>query len=295
VLEKGCVLVGVGTRDAVQKAELLVGPVVEGVVERMSPDIDYRDLVVNNRKVVGVPVKEVANDVQHPVVVSRIRRGGVHITPVPEETLELGDQVRVVAPRAELEALTLLIGNPLKDISETDFLSFSLGLILGVALGMVPIPLFGDRVVRLGFAGGPLVVALILGRLGRTGPIVWTMPANVNLTLRQIGILFFLAGVGTMAGGSFVHTFMTRGTELLLAGVLVTLISAVVTILLAHKVLHYDMISTYGLIAGIHTQPAALSFASSHTGSDQPNVSYAAVYPVALIAKIILAQIIVGF
>jgi putative transport protein len=120
------------------------------------------------------------------------------------------------------------------------------------------------------------------------------MPANVNLTLRQLGILFFLAGVGTRAGGSFVQTFLSHGVELLLVGAAVTLISTAVILLIAHRILGYDMVSTYGLMAGVHTQPAALAFASSHTGSDHPNVSYAAVYPVALIAKIILAQLLVG-
>lgn len=196
--------------------------------------------------------------------------------------------------RADLERVTQLIGNPLKDVTETDFLSFSLGLILGVLVGMIPIPFFGHRSVQLGFAGGPLIVGLILGRVGRTGPIVWTMPTNANLTLRQLGIILFLAGIGTRAGGSFVHTFMTQGVQLLLFGAAITLLSTLIIILVSNKLLGYDMVSTYGILAGIHTQPAALAFANSHTGSESPNVSYTAVYPIALILKIVLAQVLVG-
>jgi putative transport protein len=294
VLQEGDVLVGVGARGAVKKAELLIGPSVQDRVEQSSPEIEYRDLVVINRKVVGIEVDQLSRVVGHPVIVSRIRRGGVHITPHPGATLELGDQVRVVTHRGDLDRVTTVIGNPLKDISEADFLSFSLGLVLGVAVGMIPIPFFGGHILRLGFAGGPLVVGLILGRLGRTGPIVWTMPANASLTLRQLGILFFLAGVGTRAGDSFVQTFLSQGPALLLTGAAITLASTFTIVLVANRWFGYDMISTFGIMAGIHTQPAALAFANNHTGSESPNISYAAVYPVALIAKIILAQILVG-
>lgn len=294
VLQQGDVLVGVGSRAAAHKAELLVGPVVQERVEQSSPEIEYRDLVVINRKVVGIGVGELERVVGHPVIVSRIRRGGVHITPAPGTTLELGDQVRVVTHQEDLDRVTAIIGNPLKDISEADFLSFSFGLVLGVAVGMIPIPFFGGHIVRLGFAGGPLVVGLILGRLGRTGSIVWTMPANASLTLRQLGILFFLAGVGTRAGDSFVQTFLTQGPTLLLTGAVITIVSTATIVLVANRWFGYDMVSTYGIMAGVHTQPAALAFASKHTGSENPNIGYAAVYPVALIAKIILAQVLVS-
>ena len=294
VLAEGDVLVGVGSLANLGKAELLVGPTVTEAVERLSPDIEYRDLVVINRKVAGTEVAALAALVGRPVIVSRIRRGGVQITPLADATLEMGDQVRVVAHRDALARVTQVIGDPLKDVSEADFLSFSLGLVLGVAVGMVPVPFFGDRVIRLGFAGGPLVVGLVLGRLGRTGPIVWTMSSNASLTLRQLGILFFLAAVGTRSGGSFVQTVTHQGAALLATGALVTASSAALVLVLARRVFGLDAISSYGILAGIHTQPAALAFASAHTGSDSANISYAAVYPVALIAKIVIAQVLVG-
>jgi len=293
VLEEGDILVGVGSKAAVQKAELLVGPTVGEAMERFSPEIGHRDLLVINRKLTGATAAELAVELGHPVVVSRIRRGGVHITPRPETTLELGDQIRVVAHRGDLDRLTALVGDPLKDISEADFLSFSLGLVLGVLVGMIPIPLGGGHVVKLGFAGGPLVTGLLLGRAGRTGPIVWTLPVNASMTLRQLGLLFFLAGVGTRAGGSFVHTLATEGLTLFFVGAAITVVSLALTLVVARRFFHYDAISAYGIVAGIHTQPAALAFANSHTGSESPNISYAAVYPVALIAKIIVAQLLV--
>jgi putative transport protein len=294
VLAEGDVLVGVGSETALRKAELLVGPTVGDALDRFSPELGHRDLLVINRQVAGETVAALGARLGHPMVVSRIRRGGgVQITPLPDTTLEVGDQIRVVAHRADLDAVTKLVGDPLKDISEADFLSFSLGLVLGVLVGMIPIPLGGGHVVRLGFAGGPLVVGLVLGRIGRSGPIVWTMPVNASMTLRQLGLLFFLAGVGTLAGGSFVHTLATEGLTLFFVGAAITTVSLALTLVVARRVFHYDAISAYGIVAGIHTQPAALAFANSHTGSESPNISYAAVYPVALIAKIILAQLLV--
>ncbi len=292
-LQEGDVLVGVGSADAVRKAQLLIGPLAQESVERLSPGIDYRDLVVRERRLAGVPVARTADLVGRPLIVSRLRRGAVQITPRPETELELGDQIRVVAHRDDLDRVTAVVGDPLKDYSEADFLSFSFGLILGVLLGQVAIPLPGGQTVSLGFAGGPLVVALILGRLGRTGPIVWSMPLNANLTMRQLGLLFFLGGIGVRAGGSFIHTFEDQGVRLLVVGGLATILSAGLSVWLAHRVFHYDMISAYGVVAGVHTQPAALAFANAHTGAETPALSYAAVYPVALIVKIVLAQILV--
>lgn len=293
VLAEGDVLVGVGSPAAAHKAELLVGPTVGDAMERFSPEIGHRDLLVINRKVAGATAAELAALLGAPVVVSRLRRGGVHITPGQDTTLEAGDQIRVVAHREDLDRLTRLVGDPLNDISEADYLSFSLGLVLGVLVGMIPIPLGGGHVVRLGFAGGPLVTGLVLGRLGRTGPVVWTMPVNASMTLRQLGLLFFLAGVGTRAGGSFVHTLASEGLTLFFVGGAITVVSLVLTLVAARRFFGYDAISAYGIVAGIHTQPAALAFANSHTGSESPNISYAAVYPVALIAKIIVAQLLV--
>jgi len=159
---------------------------------------------------------------------------------------------------------------------------------------MLPIPLPGGNTIRLGLAGGPLLVALVLGRLERTGRITWAIPISANLTLRQIGLLLFLAGVGTRAGYSFVTTMATSGPRLLLAGAGITFGVTLATLIVGHKALKIPFDSMTGLISGVQTQPACLAFAASQAKSETPNIAYAAVYPVATIAKIILAQILVG-
>jgi putative transport protein len=168
-------------------------------------------------------------------------------------------------------------------------------MVLGLLVGMVAVPLGGGVSIKLGFAGGPLVVALILGALHRTGPLVWHIPYSANLTLRQIGLVFFLAGVGTRAGYDFITTLKAGGGLVIFAaGALVTMTVALLSLFIGHKLLKIPMGRMLGVLAGIQTQPALLGFAVNQTGDEEPNVGYAAVYPIALIAKIVLAQIVLA-
>jgi putative transport protein len=146
----------------------------------------------------------------------------------------------------------------------------------------------------LGLAGGPLIMAMILGTLGRTGPLVWNLPYSANLTLRQIGLILFLAGVGTRAGYSFVTTLTQGGgIFIFLAGACITLAAAFTTLWVGHKLLKIPMSLLIGMLAGLQTQPAVLGFALEQTHNDLPNVGYATVYPVATITKILMAQLLI--
>jgi putative transport protein len=168
-------------------------------------------------------------------------------------------------------------------------------MVLGVLFGMMPIPLPGGNSIRLGLAGGPLLMALALGKMERTGRITWAIPISANFTLRQIGLLLFLAGVGTRAGFDFVQTLHTSGPQLLLAGALITFAVTLATMLVGYKLLKIPFDALTGIVSGIQTQSACLAFATSQTRSDAPNIAYAGMYPVATIAKIILAQILVSW
>ncbi|MHB8095946.1 MAG: aspartate-alanine antiporter-like transporter, partial [Candidatus Aminicenantales bacterium] len=189
---------------------------------------------------------------------------------------------------------TRYFGDSLHSIAETDFLSLSLGIVIGVFVGLIPIPLPGGMSFKLGFAGGPLIVALILGRLQRTGPIRWVIPTSANLVLRQTGLVFFLAGIGTKAGFSFISTIRGGGIRILLAGALITSFATVVAIVVAFKSLKIPMSAAMGMMSGLQTQPACLAYANQQVRSDQPNIWYAAVYPASMVAKIIIAQILVS-
>jgi putative transport protein len=215
------------------------------------------------------------------------------MVPTPDTVLEMGDRIRVITQRENMDRATQYFGDSLKSISETDYLSLSLGIVLGVFLGMIPIPLPHGLSFTLGFAGGPLIAGLILGRLERTGPITWEMPFNANLVLRQVGLVFFLAAIGTRAGDGFRTTFQSGGWGLIAAGAILTTVVTLTTIFVGQKYLRLPMAAVMGLMAGIQTQPACLAYANQQTDSDSPNIWYATVYPASMVAKIILAQLIV--
>jgi putative transport protein len=228
--------------------------------------------------------------------VTRVRRGDSDLLAHGDTVLALGDRVRVVTDPAHMESVSDFFGDSYRALSEVNILTLSLGLALGLLVGLIPIPLPGGVRLSLGYAGGPLLVALILGTLERTGPLVWTLPYSANLTLRQIGLILFLAGIGTRAGSSFLTTFTQgNGLELLLAGALTTCTIVLATLWIGYKLLHIPMSILVGMTAGLQTHPALLSFAAEQTGNDAPTLGYAAVYPVAIIAKIIIAQLLLAW
>jgi putative transport protein len=294
ILESGNLIVAVGDTEAMERALLLFG---EQTTEQMPEGIDgisYRRIFVSNKELAGKTIKELRIHRHLQATITRLRRGDVDFVPTPDTTLELGDRIRVVAPKDQMDKVTKLFGDSLKSIAETDYLSLSLGIVLGVFIGMVPIPLPHGLTFKLGFAGGPLIAGLILGRLGKTGPVIWEIPYNANLVLRQVGLVFFLASIGTKAGGGFGATFQHGGLGLILAGGIITSVVTVSTILIGYKYLKLPMMAVMGMMSGIQTQPACLAYANQQTDSELPNVWYATVYPAAMVAKIILAQIIVS-
>ena len=270
----------------------------ERSAERLELDrrvLDMRRVFVSRRGVVGRPLASLGLQRRFGAIVTRVRRGDVDLLADDETTLELGDRVRVVAPRTRMDEVSRWLGDSLRDLSEIDVMSFGLGIALGLLVGTVPIPLPGGTVFRLGIAGGPLVVGLVLGTLGRTGPVVWTLPYSANLTLRQIGLILFLAGVGTRSGYAFVHE-LTEGHGLLLlgCGAAVSVAVALFTLVVGYRVLKIPMGVLSGILAGITTQPAVLAFAGEQAKNDLPSVGYAEVYPMATIAKLLAAQLLLS-
>jgi putative transport protein len=270
-----------------------LGEVAEERLDLDRSEFDFRRIFVSSQKVAGHRLKELNLPQQYSAVVTRIRRGDVEIVPHGETVLELGDRVRVVTRRENMPALSTLFGDSYRAISEIDILTFSLGLAMGLLVGIIPFPLPGGITVRLGFAGGPLIMALILGARGRTGPIVWNLPYSVNLVLRQFGLILFLAAVGTRAGYAFFTTLNQNSTlPIFLAGGLITFMVSLLSLWIGYRFLKIPLSMVIGMLAGIQTQPAALSYALEQTGNDLPNIGYANVYPTALICKILLAQVL---
>jgi putative transport protein len=294
-LEPGDLVTVVGPAQELDEVTTGLGEVSQEPLAHDRSVLDYRRIFVSNPEVVGRRLAELDLPGRFGAVATRLRRGDVDMLPQENTVLEPGDRIRVLTRRDKLDEVSRFFGDSYRAISEIDILSFSLGLALGLLLGAVPIPLPGGVDLKLGFAGGPLVVALVLGWLGRTGRFVWGLPYSANLTLRQIGLVMFLAGVGTRSGHAFFSTLTQGGgLSLLIAGGLITFTVSLATLVLGHKVLGIPMSVLTGLLGGLQTQPAVLGFALEQTKNDLPNVGYTTVYPLATVSKIILAQVLLA-
>jgi putative transport protein len=294
VLERNDQVVAVGDADALQRARLVFGEEAKEPLAQGLGGISYRRIFVSNKAVVGKTIRELNLSRNLHAVITRVRRGDVDIVPKPDTVLEMGDRIRVHTHRENMQRITKYFGDSVKSISETDYLSLSLGIVLGFFLGMIPIPLPHGLTFKLGPAGGPLIAGLILGRLERTGPIIWEMPLNANLVLRQVGLVFFLAAIGTKAGDGFLATIQSGGWWLIAAGAILTTVIATTTILIGYRFLKLPMAAVMGIVSGIQTQSACLAYANQQTDSDLPNIWYTTVYPASVVAKILLAQVIVS-
>jgi putative transport protein len=293
-LEPGDLATVVGPASVLNTVVSTLGEESIEHIERESGALSMRRLFVSSSKVVGLPIGALDLHGKFGAVVTRVRRGDADMPISGKTILRLGDRVRVVAPHAKMKDVAHYFGDSYRAASEIDILTFSLGLTLGLLAGLLPLPVPGEAEVHLGAAGGPLVVGLILGALTRTNGMVWSIPYGANLTLRQLGLTLFLAGVGTKAGFGFV-TMVTSagGLGLLAAGGAITFITAMTTLLLGRR-FGIDGSSLIGMTAGIHTQPAVLGFANERAGNDLPNVGYASVYPIATVSKIVLAQLLMA-
>jgi putative transport protein len=285
----------VGTPEDLKKVTAFLGEESDEHLDLDRTEFDFRRMFVSNPSVVGHRLGDLNLTTQFGAVATRVRRGDVEMLASDNTVLELGDRVRITARRQDLEAIARFMGDSYRALSEIDILTFSLGISIGLLVGAIPIPLPGGLVFTLGFAGGPLIVALILGALGRTGPLVWSLPFSANLTLRQIGLIMFLAGVGTKAGYAFISTFTQGGgVYLFIAGALITTLVSLTTLWIGYRLLKIPMSLLIGLLAGLQTQPAVLGFGQEQTGNDLPNLGYASMFALAVIVKIIVAQLLIA-
>ena len=284
----------VGPRDAVQRAMDHLGHrVIRHLAEDRS-DVDFRRFIVSRGQIAGRTVGELDIPGRFGGIVTRIRRGDLDLLAADDSILELGDRVRVVLPREHIPAVSALFGDSERQVSEVDALSLGIGIALGLLLGMLEIPLPGGVSFALGAAAGPLVVGMILGRLERTGPVVWGLPKPANLTIRQLGLLLFLAATGLASGQAFAAAVFTPlGARILIAGVVVVTVSAILFVVWA-RTIGVSGTRAAGALPGLVGQPAVLAYANERVTDERIDAGYAAIFALGIIAKILLVQVIVG-
>jgi putative transport protein len=294
VLQIGDAIAAVGTPAALDKFQRVVGRRSDEDLRRAPGNVTFRRVVVTHQGVLGKTLGELALDTRHGVVVSRVTRADMELAAGDDLRLQFGDMVQVVGDEATLEQTAKLLGNSVKELNETHFIPLFIGIFLGIVAGTMPIAFPGlPQPVRLGLAGGPLIVALVLGRIGRIGKLVCHMPVNANLAFREFGIALFFAAVGLAAGPKFfASVFSSNGLLWLGAGLCITILPLMLVGLFARAVLKTNYAVLSGLIAGSVTDPPALAFATNITRSDAPTVAYATVYPLTMFLRILCAQIL---
>ncbi len=296
VLHEGDLLSIIGTPENVDAAVRELGISAEQQLDLDRSAYDFRRVFVSNHHLVGKKLSDLDLPEKFGAIVTRVRRGDIELLATDDLVLELGDRVRFVAPRSQVKPISDFFGDSYRSLSEINWLSLGVGIALGLLVGMIPISLPGGIQFKLGEAGGPLIVALILSALRRTGPIVWSLPYSANLTLRQFGLTLLLAGIGIRSGYTFLSTLQNAGgLQILLAGAIVSLATAFLVLLIAYKLLKIPFGLAIGMMAAVHTQPAVQAYAISQAKNDLPNHGYAMAFPMATIAKILLAQLLVVF
>jgi putative transport protein len=285
----------VGTRAKLGEFETMIGRESQASLGDIPSDLTTERLYVTKPSVLGKTLGQLNFEHFYGTVVTRITRAGIEFAASNQARLEFGDSLFVVGPAEGVAKIAEIVGNKMEALNSPHLVPAFVGIMLGVILGSLPIVLPGTPApVRLGLAGGPLLVALFLSRIGRIGPLIWYMVPGANLVIRELGITLFLACVGLKSGSKLLEVLLSgNGVAWLLAGVVLTLIPLATVGLVARKFLRIDYPTICGVLAGSMTDPPALAFATSFTKSDLPLTAYAAVYPLVMILRVFLVQILV--
>jgi putative transport protein len=289
VLVTGDIIKAVGTVNAIERIELLLGKITDIEIPR-SGTYEVKWYVVSNDAVVNKTISELNLLENYSATITRIRRASIDLAPHPTTRIKYGDKILISCSTGNVPAVTQLFGNSLKRIGQTSFLPVAFGIVIGVIVGAIAIPLAGIS-LKLGLTGGVLLSSIFLSWKGKVGSIIWNLPGPANQILRQLGLLLFLTPVGLNAGQSLVLAIQEHGAILFLFGALITLIPMVVTVLTGRFLLKINFLSILGALTGGMTSTPGLSATDSMTESDAPQVAYAAVYPFSLVLIIAVAEI----
>jgi putative transport protein len=286
------VMIVANREEAISEAATRLGKLEAGRIVKDRSALDYIRVFVGKANVVGIPLAKLPLPAGFPAHLLHVRRYDADIVPTPDLTLEFGDRVGVLMPPDRKEEVRKHFGDTVKATAEFSYVTLGLGMVLGVLLGLVPIPVPGVGTVTLGIAGGPLIVALIFGKLRRTGPLLWVMPLPANIVLRNYGLAMFLAAVGINAGQPFVRTVAESGFTMLFIGVAVLLTTVAIVLLVGHYLMKIPYDDLVGVASGATGNPAILVYSTRMAPTERPDIGYAMIFPSMTIVKVIAAQIV---
>lgn len=291
VLQADDVLLATATDPAaLQEAISLFGELQPGRMTSHREDLDYGRVFASSKLVVGRMLRDIRFPEGVACTIAHVRRGDADLMPNQDLILEFGDRVGLLANRAHMKPLRAFFGDSIKGTAELSFISIGVGAALGLLAGAIPLPIPGVGKLALGLAA-LLLVALILGRVRRVGPFVWTMPLSANLVLRNFGLTIFLAQVGIASGPKFFATIGVAGLSFLMYGVAIALALLIVTAIFCLWVFRLPFDMTVGILSGATGNPAILAFANRVAPTDAPDVGYAMIFPSMTVVKILFVQI----
>lgn len=301
IIQLGDLLHLVGQPADLHNAQLVIGQEVDTSLSTKGTDLRVERVVVTNENVLGKRIRDLHFKERYDVVISRLNRAGVELVASGDISLQFGDILNLVGRPSAIDAVANVLGNAQQKLQQVQMLPVFIGIGLGVLLGSIPVFVPGfPAALKLGLAGGPLIMALILGRIGSIGSIgsigklYWFMPPSANLALRELGIVLFLSVVGLKSGGDFVNTLVNgEGLSWIGYGALITAVPLITVGILARMLAKMNYLTMCGMLAGSMTDPPALAFANNlHPTSGAPALSYATVYPLVMFLRIITPQLL---
>ncbi|EGE2220046.1 TPA: putative transporter [Escherichia coli] len=292
VIQLGDLLHLVGQPADLHNAQLVIGQEVDTSLSTKGTDLRVARVVVTNENVLGKRIRDLHFKERYDVVISRLNRAGVELVASSDISLQFGDILNLVGRPSAIDAVANVLGNAQQKLQQVQMLPVFIGIGLGVLLGSIPVFVPGfPAALKLGLAGGPLIMALILGRIGK---LYWFMPPSANLALRELGIVLFLSVVGLKSGGDFIHTLVDgEGLSWIGYGALITAVPLITVGILARMLAKMNYLTMCGMLAGSMTDPPALAFANNlHPTSGAAALSYATVYPLVMFLRIITPQLL---
>ena len=281
VLHVGDLVRVVGTEEDIDKALILLGKKTEREIP-LNNEYDIRSILVTNKSVVNKTISELGLG-GFDANITCVRRAGIDIVPSPRLRIHFGDKLLIAASKETIKQAAQLFGDERKKLSDTDFLPIALGITIGVIIG---------KFTFLGLTGGVLIAALVLSKIGKTGGILWTMSGAANGLLRELGLILFLAVVGTSAGSTLVDTFQEYGYKLFLVGAIITLTPMIIMTLIARYAFKINILAVLGGLAGGMTSTPGLAAVSSMSESNAPQIAYATAYPIAMVLLVLVVKLL---
>lgn len=274
-----------------------IGPTINVDWKKQDEPMVSKRILVTRSSINGKTLGQMHFSSAYGVNVTRVTRQGMDLFAIPSLSLQVGDRIMVVGPEDAVNRLAAVMGNSIKRLDAPNIATIFVGVFIGILFGSIPVAIPGIPVpIKLGIAGGPLIIAILIGRYGYKVHLVTYTTTSANMMLREIGLMLFLASVGIKAGDGFLETVIQGdGVKYVYTGFLITIIPILIIGIIARKKYKFNYFTIMGMIAGTYTDPPALAYANSICSKEAPSIGYSTVYPLSMFLRIFTAQIIVLF